>query len=152
MCIWKVGKEDRLCEYCSYEGGCEERAFKGVLLWDARARLYVSKMSQICGCDIITRVKRNRVVWARNIVAYQMRRDGYTLMHIADAIRRDHATVVHAEKQVECMLKCPKFYREEYAIWQEFQEAIKSTKDNDYVEENSEMVVLPGSESGGAQG
>jgi len=152
MCIWKVEAENRLCEYCSYEGGCEERAFKGVLSWDARARFYVSKMSQICGCDIITRVKRNRVVWARNIVAYQMRKDGYTLMHIADAIRRDHATVVHAQKQVESMLKFPKVFGEEYAIWQEFQEAIKSINDSENVEENSEMVVLPGSEPDSTQG
>lgn len=152
MCIWKVGKEDRLCEYCSYEGGCEERAFKGILAWDARARFYVSRMSQICGCDIVTRVKRNRVVWARNIVAYRMRKDGYPLRQIADAIGRDHATIVYAVKQVECMLQFPKVYGEEYAIWQEFEEVIKSTKDSDYVEENSEMVVLPGSESGGAQG
>lgn len=152
MCIWKVAEEDRMCEFCTYRGGCETHRSHGLLAWDLRARRYVETMSRICGMDIVSRVKKNRAVWARNIVAYWMRKCGYTLGQAADAICRDHATVVHAQKQVECMLAYPNVYKEEYDIWCKFMEEIGLPKDSDYVEENSEMVVLPGSEPGGAQG
>ena len=152
MCIWKVDGKDRLCDYCSFQGPCEERDCDGILEWDGRARRYVMEMSRICGCDILARARESQRVWARNIIAYQMRRDGYTLRHIASAINRDHATVLHAEKQVQKMLELPRMYREEYGMWQKFQQSISSFKDKDYVEENSEMVVLQDTESCGTEG
>lgn len=145
MCIWKVAEEDRHCEYCLWHEGCEARPTEMM----KRERLYIETMSTLIGRDILTDTHERNVVFGRNMVAYQLIMDGCGVCRAGRLLGRDHSTIVYAKYQIQAMLNMPQMYVREMAIWNEFQEIINS---KEYVEENSEMVVLPGSESGGAQG
>lgn len=124
-CIWKTSVEDRRCEYCSYRGGCE-RYPKGVEKEDVRsvADRYVRAMSEIVGQDILMRTRSSLLVWARNMVAYQMRLEGYSVTAVGDRLGLNHSTVTHCKSRVEEMLSHPMFYPRETRIWQKFKETL----------------------------
>lgn len=124
MCIWNTPVADRHCEFCSYRGGCETYPKKK----DIRPELYIEIMSEIIGMDFLTRSRRQDLVWARNMVVYQLRLDGLSLKQIGQAVGVDHSTVVHCVHQVERMLERPSMYEKESEIWQKFQNSLNSQK------------------------
>ena len=122
MCIWPVKAEDRHCEFCSYRGGCEryhsvEKRYSHAL---EKANRYISVMSEAVGCDIMIPSRKQTLVWARNMVLYMLRLDGFSLMSIEKATGMNHATVIYADRKVKEMLKRPNMYPEETEIWQKF--------------------------------
>lgn len=125
MCIWKVEESDRWCEYCSYRGGCEKYP-EGVEKEDIRsvADRYVKAMSEIVGQDILMKTRSSLLVWARNMVAYQMRLEGYSVTAVGDRLGLNHSTVTHCKSRVEEMLSHPMFYPRETRIWQKFKETL----------------------------
>ena len=128
MCIWEIDPEKRRCEFCSYRGGCEKYHPERALNAGADAECYVGIMSSIIGTDILNRSRDHRMVWARNIVAYQMRRRGHSLSSIGKCLGLDHSTVAHCERSVKDMLFWPSMYPEEIKIWQNFQEKLSLQK------------------------
>ena len=122
MCIWSVKPEDRHCEFCSYRGGCERYPIVVDRYRHAleKANRYISLMSEAVGEDIMVRSRKNGLVWARNIVLYMLRMDGFTLMSIERATGMSYTTVIHATNQVREMLKRPNMYPEETKLWQKF--------------------------------
>lgn len=126
MCIWNCPIADRHCEYCSYFGGCERR--EAPISVSDRAELYVTTMSGIMGHDIKSRCRQRMDVWARNIVAYQLRKEGMLCKDAGKAVGLDHATVLHGCKQVESMLAMPKMYPAEFALWENFKNLLNSQK------------------------
>lgn len=125
-CIWRVDIADRRCEYCSFFGGCERREAPASA--NARAGLYVATMSSIMGHDIKNRRRHRLDVWARNIVAYQLRKEGMSFKEAGDALGLDHSTVIHGCEQVESMLAMPKMYPAEFALWENFKNLLNSQK------------------------
>lgn len=125
MCIWKVSESDRRCEYCSYRGGCEKYP-EGVEKEDIRsvADRYVRAMSEIVGQDILMRTRSSLLVWARNMVAYQLRREGYTVTAVGSCLGLNHSSVTHCMSRVNEMLSHPIFYPRETRIWQKFKETL----------------------------
>lgn len=121
MCIWPVKASERQCKYCNYVG-CERHAKR---LKDKRANRYVKLMSDIVGANILLKSRKQILVWARNMVAYQLRLDGYSLPAIGRLLDLDHATVVHCEKQVKRMLLSPTMYENEAEVWAEFKKQLK---------------------------
>ena len=117
MCIWSVKPEDRHCEYCSYRKGCE-RFPKRIM--DPKANRYVRIMSDIIGANILFKSRKQRIAWARHMVAYQLRREGYSLEKAGGAIGLNHATVLNCERQVSRMIENPQMYPNETEIWQKF--------------------------------
>lgn len=124
MCIWKVSESDRRCEYCSYRGGCEKYP-KGVMKEDVRvvAERYVRVMTDIVGQDIL-KTRRLLPVWARNMVAYQMRQEGYPVVAVGDCLGLNHSTITHCAGRVRDMLSHPRLYTQEIRIWNRFKEAL----------------------------
>ena len=122
MCIWRVVEGDRMCEYCSYYGGCEKR--EKVIPIEERGDRYVEVMNGIVGMDILDRCRLRPVVWARNMVFYQLVKDGYSQGQIGNLMGFDHSSVFHGKKQVENMLEMPGMYPEEIGMWQKFQKTI----------------------------
>ena len=123
MCVWKVEEKDRRCEYCTYNGGCERypegggrRDFREV------AEFYVTTMSDIVGRDIRLRSRKQLVVWARNMVAYQLRQEGYVTTDIGKTLGLDHSTITHCQGKVRDMLANPRLYVSEMRVWREFKE------------------------------
>lgn len=122
MCIWNTPVADRHCEFCSYRGGCErypsvEKRYSHAL---EKANRYISVMSEAVGCDIMIPSRKQTLVWARNMVLYMLRLDGFSLMSIEKATGMNHATVIYADRKVKEMLKRPNMYPEETKIWQKF--------------------------------
>lgn len=124
MCIWKVNEGERLCEYCSYYGGCEVR--ERVIPIGEKGDLYASVLSGIVGRDIRDHCRERLLVWSRNMAFYQLVKDGYTLWDVGRFMGFDHSTVFHGKKQVEIMLNYPGMYKEEYGIWLKFQKTIET--------------------------
>lgn len=124
MCIWKVEEKDRRCEYCHYRGGCEKYP-EGIEKEDVRsvAKRYIDVMCDIVGQDIL-KTRRMVPVWARNMVAFQLRSEGYTVAAVGSCLGLDHSTVTHCMSRVKDMLSHPMFYVRETRIWQKFKETL----------------------------
>ena len=120
MCIWPVKASERQCKYCNYVG-CERHPDR---IKDKRANRYVKLMSDIVGANILLKSRKQILVWARNMVAYQLRLDGYSLPAIGRLLDLDHSTVVHCEQQVRRMLLAPSMYEDEAEVWEEFQKQL----------------------------
>lgn len=125
MCIWSVNPEDRHCEFCSFRGGCESYPIK---VDDDSPYMYIKLMSDIVGTDILQRSRLQLLVWARNMVAYRLRLDGYSLTKIGKIMGLNHTTVLNCERQVKRMLERPLMYDKECELWQKFENAISLKK------------------------
>ena len=124
MCIWKVVEGERNCSFCSYYGGCEVR--KKVITVEEIGGEYVSILSGIIGRNILERSRDRMLVWARNMVFYQLANDGYPICAIGRFMGFNHATVIYGKRQVENMLSFPGMYKEEYGVWLNFKKIIES--------------------------
>lgn len=121
MCIWNTPVKDRHCEYCSYRGGCEKYD-----KLDTRTpkEKYVDSMSDIVGMDILQKSRLSKLVWARYMVAYQMRQDGYSVLSVGRMLGLDHSSVTHCMGRMRMMLDNPRLYDWETRIWMKFQKTL----------------------------
>lgn len=86
---------------------------------------YHAAMLEISGEDCTLRCRRPAVVWARNIVAWQMTEDCFTTVQIGRRLGIDHSTVCHCRDAVRAMLRDPRFYPQEMAVFRKFKKAIQ---------------------------
>lgn len=122
MCVWNVSEDERRCDICSYHGGCEVRERKRVI--EEVGQRYLDVMNGIVGFDIKKRRRLREMVWARNMLFYQLVLDGFSLTRVGKFMGYDHATVYHGKEQVRNMLRFPVMFPDEMAVWQKFQELI----------------------------
>lgn len=73
---------------------------------------------------LVTRCRRRPVAWARHILAYQMRTEGYTSVEISRCLERDHSTILNSWQQVDAMLSFPDAYPEEMSMLVRLRRAI----------------------------
>lgn len=122
-CIWNIAPEERQCEFCVYRE-CElrkEREFDD----DSpvfQAEWYIEVMEGIVGGGFLTSCRKSEYVWARNIVAYQLVKDGMRHRDVARYLGLVRCTISHCVKSVENMLAYPKSYTHQMEIWRKFQE------------------------------
>lgn len=128
MCIWEVDSAKRHCEYCTYRGGCEKYPLEKKIRFRMGAAMYIEIMSEIIGADVLERTRRQIKVWARSLIAYQLRIDGETFMAIGEHLGITHATVIHGINQVEKMLTYPHMYSDLVELWAEFQKRLSLQK------------------------
>lgn len=124
MCIWKVEESERHCDICMYRGGCENREIVETV--DEAGARYSSVMLRVSGVDVRMRSRLREVVWARNMVCYQLLSDGFTEASVGRFVGLNHSTVHYIKGQVESMLQNPNYFRNEMAVWKKFQEGIVS--------------------------
>lgn len=122
MCIWNTPVADRHCEFCSYRGGCERYPSleERVSVARERAEEYIRIMSAAVGTNFMAPSRNQRLVWARYMVLFMLRLDGFSLMSIEKATGKNHTTVIYADRKVKEMLKCPNMYPEETKLWRKF--------------------------------
>ena len=128
-CIWNVpGKEDRKCQYCTWDRGCSVRVAKTRSL---PAEEYFDVMNKVAGVDVI---KNNSWLIAhyRFMIAYAMRMDGFRLAEIGGLMGKDHSTISHGIKALGDMLSLPEIYADEVAVWREYQKQINLLQDEYY--------------------
>ena len=64
---------------------------------------------------------RSRIdTFGRTMVAYELRREGYSLAHIGELLHRDHSTVMWMLNRMKNVLDFPRSYREEATYWNNF--------------------------------
>ena len=79
-------------------------------------------------CDIVgvgtlqAPCRKRAVAWARHILVYQMKVDGYSFSEIGRCLKRDHATVMSSFNQVEAMFNNPRCYSEEFRMLRKMRE------------------------------
>lgn len=122
MCIWKVNEDDRRCDLCSYNGGCEVREKKETI--EEAGRRYLSVMYGIIGRDVREKTRERSVVYARDMVFYQLQEDGFSQPQIGSFFGFDHATVFHGKQQMKNVLAYSSMYPYEMSIWEKFQKSI----------------------------
>ena len=118
MCVWNVSPGDRLCQYCSYVGGCEKHKTTEMLVAEAKA--IVERMNELVGADVSGRSQKGMMVPARHFVAYELRMRGYSLPVIGAALGRTHASVMSGIERAKLMLEYHALYPQENKLWNQF--------------------------------
>lgn len=130
-CIWGLSQRKRHCEFCSYGGGCDRNEAKATEKnLEDRLTDYCEKMNAIIDGDIRDHSRISKLVWGRYIVAYQLRKDGYSLSKIGEMLNMHHSSVMHAVFSVNSMLCTPFAYPYELEIWEEFQKSLNLQHEN----------------------
>lgn len=75
--------------------------------------------------DITVRHGNKKVCLVRNLISYQMRKDGFTVDEIADAMGRSHTTIVQLTNKFDAILAGGEEnlyygYTSEVALWRQF--------------------------------
>ena len=81
---------------------------------------YLRIVERIMGEDIPSQSRVRRYVYARGMVMYQMREDGYTFMEIANQSGKHHSSVIHMTKAWEYILTHPGQFPSEITMWNNF--------------------------------
>lgn len=76
--------------------------------------------TEVVGEGILTKSREFKRNLGRQMIAYQMRKEGYTLMAIAKRLVRNHATIVHMIHVMDDVMKYPSCFRLEMSYWMEF--------------------------------
>ena len=123
MCVWKVRKEDRLCNFCTYYDGCEKRP---KVVWPRGiAGEYMKAMFDASGINVLEMCRRKEVVWARNMVMYKLCMTGMSLSKVGEYFGMDHSSVWYCKNQVKTMLDYPMIYVDELELWVKFNEQLE---------------------------
>lgn len=130
-----MSREERKCGYCTLRQRCHSRVMPRDVAKDVGAR-YIEIMREASGVEPLDGTRKRESVWARNFIAYQMYRDGFTQEDIGSVIGRDRCTVVHCLKSVDDMLDSPEMYPDEMTVWIKFKEKLYLDKNKDNVGKN----------------
>lgn len=90
-----------------------------------RCQFLLEKMEQILGEPVKFDSRVTRFVWARTMVAYQLTREGYTLVETGRLMQKDHATIIHMRKKMQDALSFEYAYKDIVDIWKQFQKLIR---------------------------
>lgn len=81
--------------------------------------------TKVCGQGILTSSRDFKMVMGRRMIAYQMRKEGYSLMSIGEHLIRHHASVIHMVKMMEDILHYQ--WDMEMGYWRKFQNELYDT-------------------------
>jgi chromosomal replication initiation ATPase DnaA len=80
--------------------------------------------TKVCGQGILTSSRDFKLVMGRRMIAYQMRKEGYSLMSIGKHLIRHHASVIHMIRQMEDVMEYPKARDLEMGYWHLFEQEL----------------------------
>ena len=111
----------QLCE-ASLTGHCGAARRQGI---DETFARYRDAMLTATGVDCMERSRRQPVVWARNIIAFEMMHDGFVHTEIARRLGLSHSQLPYCRERVAGLLQAPRFYDNEITMYHQFKQAIK---------------------------
>lgn len=79
--------------------------------------------TEVCGHGILTGSRNFNLVMGRRMIAYQMRKEGYTYTTIGKHMIRHHAAIMHMVKMMEDALSFQ--FELEVSYWTLFQQKIR---------------------------
>ncbi len=124
MCIWDIPPENRLCQFCHYPGTCEKNVSAETK--EALFERYLQAANKAAGGNVLSRSRRNDLLWGRYILIRALRDASLHPGEIAKLIGIHRTSVLHALSKAETMLGNPKTYPKEYDIWNRFRQNIDS--------------------------
>lgn len=81
--------------------------------------------TMLMGDGILSNSRDFFCVFGRMLIAYQMHKEGFGWSEIGRQMGRSHSTIICLVKKMEDYLKYKSYYRNESALWEEFQRLIK---------------------------
>lgn len=91
---------------------------------DTRGNTVKKKMEEITGISLAEKNQTQKFVWARSMVAYQLREEGFTLEAISKVLGCTVTNAFRMEKKVQDLIDFPHIYKNIVPIWVEFKTAI----------------------------
>jgi chromosomal replication initiation ATPase DnaA len=79
--------------------------------------------SDVCGQGILSSSRDFNLVMGRRMIAYQMRKEGYSFPNIGRHMVRHHASVIHMVRMMEDAIRFQ--FNLEMGYWNKFQQKIK---------------------------
>lgn len=92
---------------------------------DKRFETLLAIATDICGSGIMTHTVEPVSTLGRNMIAYQLRQEGYKTTEIGRLLKRDHSTVVYMISKVHDLVEYPNVFVDEEKIWNKFQQRLK---------------------------
>lgn len=90
----------------------------------ARMQHFVEVMDRVAGVEVASPCRDERHTWARNIVCFVGRREGFPQVLVGEAVNRDHSSVSHMERRMKDAFDYPEQYSEAIELYNRFIEAI----------------------------
>ena len=81
--------------------------------------------TMLMGDGILSSSRESFCVFGRQMIAYQMHKEGFGWSDIGRQMGRPHSSVICLAKKMEEMLKFKVWYKNEKALWEEFQKMIE---------------------------
>lgn len=92
---------------------------------DSRFKLLLDFATELCGNGIMTQTIEPKSALGRNMIAYQLRTEGYNYSHIGRLLHRNHSTVYSMVAKIEDIMEYRGVFPDEEEIWNKFQQKIK---------------------------
>lgn len=92
---------------------------------DKRFNVLLDIATELCGTGITARTHEQYSSLGRNMIAYQLRQEGYSLIRIGKMLGRNHSSVLAMERRMKDVLAFPHIMPHENEIWNEFQKRLK---------------------------
>lgn len=90
--------------------------------------------TDVCGPGILTKLRNRELVIGRNMIAYKMRKEGFSSPTIGKHLQMNHSTILYKEKCMEDVIKFE--FQPDLSMWNAFLNKVE-----EYEKEVSSQVV-----------
>jgi len=87
---------------------------------DSRFLVMKKTADKLIGKDILTETRERDVVFGRRMVAYAMRKEGFSLHAIGKRLNLDHSTICALVKGMQDVIEYSYLAKEEFYLWNQF--------------------------------
>ena len=88
-------------------------------------QVFVDAMNDVMGMDIRQKCRKHELVWARNLVAYQLSKEGLTQEQISRLVGVNRTTVLWGVRNARWMFDHRSQYVPEHRLYREYQARLK---------------------------
>lgn len=89
------------------------------------ARLF-SIYQDLTGRRINLKSHDHNDVMGKMMVAYRMLQDGFSGGAIGRQLKKNHSTIIHYRRKMECVFEMPKMYSDVIKIWEMFNDKVEN--------------------------
>lgn len=92
---------------------------------DRRFNVLLEIAIELFGTGVMTRTHERESSLGRNMIAYQLRQEGYSLVNIGKMLGRNHSSVLAMERRMKDVISLPHIMSHESGMWNKFQLKLK---------------------------
>lgn len=90
-----------------------------------RGQVLLGYMAEIYGMPILINSRKQKFVWARTMVSYQLLEEGFRQAEVARMMGLTHASIIHLKHKMEDVIDLPEAFQDIMDIWKQFQNKIQ---------------------------